>query len=236
MIKAQEELQILQEEKRDLIDQYIDSVKNEYQTVVNNEANFAQLLDDAKRNALDMNEKLMQHNILKRDVESNRILYEALLTRIKEINATEQTTVVNVSVLEKAAMPRSPAGPNKGRGIRLAVLLGLVAGIALTFFVEYLDNTINSAEGLESRFHLPVLGVVELFKDTQKSLTEVVDEQSNASIVESYRMIRSAIMLSVPEKAPKTLLVTSAVPREGKTSTCVNLAKIIALEEIGSGY
>ncbi|MDH4319657.1 MAG: polysaccharide biosynthesis tyrosine autokinase, partial [Desulfobulbaceae bacterium] len=230
MIKAREEIQLLQGEKKAIITRFIESTKNEYELVKHNETNMEQLLDETKIQLMDMNEKLIQHNILKREVDSNRVLYEALLTQIKETSATEQTQAVNVFIMEKANTPLHPASPKKFRNILLAVVFGLFGGCGLAFLVEYLDNTVSSIKDLEERFQLPVLGVVQFYSDPDTALVEVINQKSKHTIAENYRMIRSALMLSSPEKPPKSLLVTSGLPSEGKSSTCINLAKTIALE------
>ncbi len=230
LIKAVEELKLSQKEKEKLIIRFIESTKNEYELARQAEANSEKLLEEAKLNTLNMNEKLIQYNILKREVDTNRIMFEALIKQIKEHSATEQTQAVNVFVIQQAKLPRTPATPNKSRNMMLAIVLGLVGGGAMAFFLEYLDNTISSTDDFEERFSLPVLGVIELVKDTDITITDIINEDSNSSVVENYRMIRSAIMLSSPDNVPKTILITSSIQGEGKTSTCINLARTLSME------
>ncbi|MDH3346981.1 MAG: polysaccharide biosynthesis tyrosine autokinase [Desulfobulbaceae bacterium] len=230
MVKAREEITLLKNEKKTIINRFMESIKSEYELAKHNETNLEQLLDESKIQLMDMNEKLVQHNMLKREVDSNRVLYDALLTQIKETSATEQTQKVNVFIMEKAATPANPASPRKMRNIMLALVLGVFGGCGLAFLVEYLDNTISSIKDLEERFQLPVLGVVQYYNDSEIPLVEIINQKPKHTIAENYRMIRSALMLSSPDKPPKTLLITSGLPSEGKSSTCINLAKTISLE------
>jgi len=230
MIKANEERSLLLLEKKNIITQFIETTKNQYELAQNAEANVKQLLEETKQKALNMNEKLIQYNILKRETDTEQIMYEALIKQIKERSATEQTQSVDVFIIEQAKTPKSPASPKKGRNLMLAVVLGLFGGIGMAFFVEYLDNTINSPDQLEERFNLPVLGIVQQLMDNKFSLTEALLRDTNSALTESYRMIRSSIMLSSPDNIPKIILVTSSIPGEGKTSTSINLARTIALE------
>jgi capsular exopolysaccharide synthesis family protein len=230
MIKIKEDLIHLDTEKMNIIKRFIESTKNEYELAKKSETNVEQLLDETKNQTLNMNEKLIQYNILKREVDTGRILYQALIQQIKERSATDQTHKVDVSIIEKADTPLAPVTPRKSRNFTLAIVLGLFGGIGIAFFVEYLDNTISSINDLEDRFGLPVLGIIEQVKEDTDSITDIINTRPDSSIVESYRMVRSAIMLSSPEKVPKTILITSSIQGEGKTSTCVNLAKTLCME------
>lgn len=229
MIKTKEDLIHLDTEKQNIIKRFIESTKNEFELAKQSETNVEQLLEETKNQTLNMNEKLIQYNILKREVDTGRILYQALIKQIKERSATDQTHKVDVSIIENARTPQTPVTPRKSRNFMLAIVLGLFGGIGIAFFVEYLDNTISSINDLEDRFGLPVLGIIEQVVDTD-SITDIINTKPDSSIVESYRMVRSAIMLSSPEKVPKTILITSSIQGEGKTSTCINLAKTLCLE------
>ncbi len=230
MIKIREDLNHLSLEKNNIIKRFIESTRNEFELAKQTVANVEQLLDETKTQTLNMNEKLIQYNILKREVDTGKILYQALIKQIKERSATDQTHKVDVSIIEKAKTPRVPVSPRKSRNLMLALVLGLFGGIGVAFFVEYLDNTISTTSDIEDRFGMPVLGIIEEVKETDIVITDMLQDKRNSSMLESYRMIKSAIMLSSPDKSPKTILVTSSIQGEGKTSTCINLARTLCME------
>jgi capsular exopolysaccharide synthesis family protein len=148
--------------------------------------------------------------------------------RIKEQGATQDVQTINVWVVEKAEVPKSPAKPNKTRNILLGLIVGLMGGIGLAFFIEYLDNTIKSPEVIESRFGVPVLGIIELLKQGKGTIEETAIRNPQSTLAENYRVIRTNILLSSADRHPKNILITSISPQEGKTATAVNLASILA--------
>jgi succinoglycan biosynthesis transport protein ExoP len=113
----------------------------------------------------------------------------------------------------------------------MGLLVGLLGGIGLAFFVEYLDNTIKSVEDAEARLGVPVLGVVTLLKEKEKSMDQIVRNEPQSAFAESYKSLRTAILLSSAVNPPKNILITSISSGEGKTVTSVNLAMTIAQAE-----
>ncbi len=225
MVKAREEQSLLRQEKMRELQRLAEGKINEYELARKQEENLMQLLQGAKSSALTLSEKMIQYNMLKREVETNRILFDALLKQIKERSATEQTQAVNVSVLEEAVTPTGPAKPKKRLNLLLATVLGLFGGVGLAFFVEYLDDTIKNSEELEERFGLPLLGQVPYHKFKDASVTQSVARDSQSQLTDSYRMVRAALMLSAAGHSPKTILITSVSAGEGKSSTSLNLAR-----------
>ena len=148
MIRAKGDLTILKEKRDQEIGMLIKTLKNEYDLARFNEKSLANLLDRIKSEAVDLNEKFIQYRILKREVETNKNLYDALIARIKEKSATEQIKTVDVWVVDQAKTPEFPAQPRKKRNIMLGIIVGLFGGIGLAFFAEYLDNTIKSPDCL----------------------------------------------------------------------------------------
>jgi len=140
---------------------------------------------------------------------------------------------VSIWVVEEAKTPVSPAKPKRTQNILLGILVGLGGGIGLCFFVEYLDNTIKSPDDAETRLGVSVLGMVETVKRKKgDAKAEVVLlGGSSTSLSESYKVIRTAILLSAADTPPKAILVTSMSPQDGKTTTAVNLAVAIAQSE-----
>ncbi len=232
MIKAEEELRVLQQKREQEIRRVIKSIKTEYELAKSNEANLRGMLSSTKAEALNLNEKFIQYGVLLREVETNRQLYDALIKKMKEQSVTEEIQTVNVWVVEKAEKPTSPIKPRKALNILLGIIVGLFGGIGLAFFIEYLDNTIKSPEDVETRLGVPVLGVIPLLESKEENIEEIILKEPQSIHAESYKTIRTAIMLSSASKPPQNIQITSMGPEEGKTVTSVNLATTIAR----SGY
>ncbi len=231
MIQAKSERDLLLKEQRFEINRIIQATKNAYELAKSREENLKKLLADSKAGMLDINERFMQYTIMKREVDMNRAIYDNLTSSIKTANVTEQSQEVKIWVIEKAELPMYPSSPRKRRNLALGLILGLFGGVGLAFFIEYLDNTVKTAEELERHFQLTVLGSVEEVKEKGESIESYLVNNPLSPLSESYRLIRSGLLLSSPDHPPRTLLVTSMAPREGKTATTANLSRILAQSE-----
>lgn len=231
MKRAVSELEVLKERKTQEIQRVIDSIKNDYELALSKERDLKALLARTKSEALDLNEKFIQYGILKREVETNRQLYDALMKKIKEQSVTEKIQPVNVWIVEKAEIPESPVKPRKALNLLLGIIVGLFGGIGIAFFIEYLDNTIKSPDDAEARLGKPVLGVIPLLKEKGKTIEDIVLKEPRSSFAEDYKVLRTSLLLSSAEAPPKTVLITSTGPEEGKTVTAINLATAIAQSE-----
>ncbi len=174
MIKAQDELEVLNNEKRFEINRIIASTKNSYELAASKETDIRELLDETKNEVLNLNEKFIQYSILKRDVDSNRVLYDALEASIKTESVTEQSQSVNIWVVRKASMPEGASYPNKKRSLILGFILGLFGGVGMAFLIEYLDNTAKSEVDLERRYGITVLGAIQRLKSSEAIETHVL--------------------------------------------------------------
>ena len=232
MMKAEEELKGLQQKRDQEINRVIGSIRNEYELAKSNEASLRSMLSSTKAEALNLNEKFIQYGVLTREVETNRQLYDALIKKIKEQSVTEEIRTVNVWVVEKAEKPTSPVKPRKSLNVLLGLIVGLLGGIGLAFFIDYLDNTIKSPDDIEPRLGIPLLGVVPLLDSKEDGIEEIIMKEPQSLYAESYKTIRTAILLSSANKPPQNIHVTSMGPNEGKSVTSVNLATTMA----NSGY
>lgn len=228
MIKALSDREILNQEKAREIKRIVQTIKNQYLLAKSQEQNIANLLEGSKQEMITLNEKMIQYDIMQRESETNRALYDALIKNIKQQGATEHSQMVNVWVVKKAQVPEKPATPKKTRNILLGLVLGLFGGIGCAFFIEYLDNTVKSSEEVERRFRVPVLGIVGQIDEKNKNIESIIIEDPRSPTAECYKSIRSSLMLSSPEHPPKSLLITSVEPQEGKTSTSLNIARTLA--------
>jgi succinoglycan biosynthesis transport protein ExoP len=224
----------------------LESVEQEYNTARNHVQLLQEALDKQKTEANDQAEKLVQYHILQHDAESNKQLYDGLLQKLKEASITAGLRSSNIRVVDPALAPASPSRPQKARNILLAVLMGLVGGVGLALFREYLDNTVKSPDDVEALTGLPSLAVVPSMPGLNGTrLSRLAREagtgtgvgsrvellayvQPKSQISEAFRALRTSLLLSQADHPPQVILVTSALPREGKTTAAVNLAVTLA--------
>jgi succinoglycan biosynthesis transport protein ExoP len=204
-------------------------------------------LDLQKVAANQMAEKLVEYNILKRDAEATKTLYEGLMTKLKETAISASLRSSNIRVVDPAMIPSTPARPAKTRNVALAFLVGLVGGIGLALMREYLDNTVKTPDDVETLSRLPSLAVVPQFAGSNgsgkrhgllqgfssnnghdKRIELVAQHLPKSQMSEAFRALRTSILLSQADHPPQVILVTSALPREGKTTAAANLAVTLA--------
>ncbi|MDO8946066.1 MAG: polysaccharide biosynthesis tyrosine autokinase [Desulfocapsaceae bacterium] len=231
MVNAKAEKEMLLKEKRFEIDRIVEATKNSYNLAKSKETNLTQLLTNTKQEMLNVNERFTQYSIMKREADMNRVLYDALTSSIKEVNVTDQAQDIKIWVVKSAVLPDFADKPRKSRNLALGLILGLFGGIGLAFFIEYLDNTVKNGKDIEQRFGLTVLGSIEELRDKNSKIETSIRDTPLSPVAEGYRMIRTSLLLSTPDHPPRTMLVTSMVPQEGKTSTTFNLAMILAQNE-----
>jgi capsular exopolysaccharide synthesis family protein len=204
------------------------SIKARYQAAAAQEAALSAKVRESKQGILSEQDRSIQYNILKREVETNRQLYEGLLQRLKEVGVAGGVGTNNISIVDRAETPGGPYKPNPRRNLMIAIFLGLAGGIGLAFLFEHLDDTIKGADELEQLFGLPVLGVIP-FSRTQtggKLFQENFDTRSH--FAEAHRSLRTALQFSTPEGMPKVLMITSTSMGEGKSTTALSLAMQLA--------
>jgi polysaccharide biosynthesis transport protein len=226
----------------------IESVQQEFDTARSHVGLLQEALDKQKAEANDQAEKLVQYHILQHDAESNKPLYDGLLQKLKEATITAGLRSSNIRVVDPALAPGSPSRPQKARNIMLAFLIGLVGGVGLALFREYLDNTVKSPDDIEALTGLPSLAVVPAMpglnahqgrlsrrvrdggsQATSGGRVELLSYvQPKSQISEAFRALRTSLLLSQADHPPQVILVTSALPREGKTTAAVNLAVTLA--------
>ena len=189
---------------------------------------------DQEQKTLEMSRLSIQYNTLLREVKTNEEIYNVLLTRQKELSVQEGLQTNNVQVVDYALVPEEPIGPARASGIAIATFLGLILSYGLGFLREMLAKTLRSRRDFEQLLEIPFLGHVPLIQmggvhRGNESLVLLTEPQSTAA--EAIRAIRTTLEFLLPIGQPHTLLITSALPEEGKSLVCLNLA--IALQELG---
>jgi succinoglycan biosynthesis transport protein ExoP len=197
------------------------SIRSEFDAARSAENMLGLRLTELKAQLLDLQGRSIQYNIIKREVDTNRELYDGLLQRYKEIGVAGGITANNISVVDRARAPQSRFSPNLSRNLLFGLLAGLAAGIFLALLFEHLDDTIKTPDDVEQKFGLAVLGVIpKILRGTP--LEALKDPRSAFS--ESYRSVRTALQFSTEAGVPRTLFVTSSAPGEGKSTTALTLA------------
>ncbi|MBG1233222.1 GumC family protein [Aestuariivirga litoralis] len=186
-------------------------------------------LDASKNEVVDQRNRSIQYNILKREVDTNRALYDGLLQRYKEIGVAGGIGTNNVSVVDRATQPKDPRSPVLWLNIAIAALGGLVLGGLIALGLDHLDDSFKSPEDLERELGIAVIGIVPTPGPGSSIEQEMADPRSG--MAEAYRSLRTGLQFSTSEGLPRTLLMTSSKPSEGKTTTSINIAE--ALSHIG---
>jgi len=213
----------------------IRSVEADYRAALKREKELAKIFNRQKKELLDFQKKTVQYQILKREVDTNKELYNHLLQRLKEIGVSATMTATNIQVLDRATLPKAPSSPQKNKNIFWAVVFGLLAGTGTVFFVEYLDNTVKDTQETEKRMRLPTLGLIPLEKNCEPNeLAKISHTRIKSPLAESFRSIGTFLLLSSAEKPPKTVLITSAKEKEGKSTIACNSAIVMA-SQLGKG-
>lgn len=217
------------------------SVESDYEASLKTENLLHEALEGQKHNVANLQDNLVQHHILLRDMKTNEQLYQALLARMKETSVTSTMVSSNVAVIAPAELPIKPYRPDPLLYLSLGAGLGLVFGVGLAFLKDHLDNTINTTEEMQRISRIPLLGIVphmslerighrEGLKGAEGFEPALVTLEHPGSLVsEAIYNLRTAIMFSLPGGPPGTILVTSASANEGKTTISVNLATSLAM-------
>jgi capsular exopolysaccharide synthesis family protein len=221
-------------------------LNTDYQAAVRTERELEVALTQQRRLARGLSDSMAEYSLLRREVDTNRELFASLLGRLRETQISAALFTSNISVVDRAEVPTVPYKPNKGQNILIACVAGLLGGVALAFTFEYLDTNLKDTQEVESVLRVPALGLVPARhalqgRRTLRSLPAVdgspfalLAHAEVASVYsEAFRNLRTSLLYSTPDHPPKTIVVTSPYPEDGKTSLVTNLA--ITLAQLGSG-
>lgn len=202
-----------------------DSIRLKHQETIDKEADLRGKLAELEKQQLEYNDKNIQYTILKRDVDSNRSQYDSLITKLNEVGVGSELRSQNAAVVDLAALPTGPYSPRKVINLAIALTIFLALCAAIIYVLELLNNSFTNPEQVETELGLPVLGILPMVDDKQL-LESLGDQKSGLS--EAHRSLRTALQFSGTDGVPKTLLVTSAEPSEGKSTTSFKLAQDFA--------
>jgi capsular exopolysaccharide synthesis family protein len=227
MLKAVGDLNVLKMKRRQEISRITAKVRGQYELALSNENSIRAQLGRTKVEAIELNQKYVKYSELKREIDTNRHLHDALLTKIKGQSITGETRPVNIWVVEKAKVPQKPISPILSLNLLFATIIGVGCSLLSAFFVDHMDNRIKSSDGLETILGAPVLGSVTL-NSHPEAMSEIARTEPRSEFAESFNSLRTTLLLSSAEAPPKRLLITSSIAGEGKTTTSVNLALTMA--------
>jgi len=224
----------------------VENIRSEYLASVQREKALSDAVVLQNNEVTKVNQLLIEHNLLKREFESNQQLYDSLLMHLKDANVSAGLRATNVHIIDRGVPPTAPIRPDKTRNIVFALAAGLGLGVGLALTREALDNSVKSAQEMEKLTSLPTLAVIPRTSTITQSTSpgakglgfgrpEVrippalsVIKKPGAPVSEAYRALRTSVLLSASDRPPKVLLVTSSQPGEGKTVTALNLASTMA--------
>jgi capsular exopolysaccharide synthesis family protein len=220
----------------------ITSIQRRYEAAVSRENLLRRSYDQQKGTTTQQTRDQIDLIALTRGLETDQQYLNTLLQRQRELQVTSGDRSNDVNIATYSRLPKTPIGPQRLRNIMIAFLLALGAGIGLAFLLDFLDDTVKTVEDIDRYLHLPALALIPASRDRGRligisgaaapgpsdttALAMVHDARS--PIAESYRHLRTSLLLSSAGQPPKTILVTSSQPSEGKTTTTINTAFMLA--------
>ena len=204
----------------------LQTVKNDYDTAVLEERTYGQNLEAAKADAQDLSRKSVGYNVMEREAKSNRTIYESLLQREKELRVSSNSRSNNVRIVDRSEVPRSPLAPTGRRTWLTSFAIGLVLAVGVAFGLDYMNDTIKTPEDVTRRLKLPFLGLVPSVRGDKHPV--LASAHVPHDFGEAFRSLRTSLMSRFPADGTKILVVTSAQPLEGKTTTACNIAMALA--------
>lgn len=226
------------------------NLESDYRQALDQEAALRKAYNEQRGETMTQNEAAVNYHIIEQEIATNKTLLDGLLQKSKENDVVVAGTPNNVHIIDYALIPEYPIGPNRLRIVILAMAVSLGMGIGFAFFLDYLDDTVRSTDDVEKMLRLPALGVIPAVDESPRrkllggiggtqgrngkggNPELIVNADSRSSMAEAYRQLRTSVLLTTAGRAPKSLLVTSSQPSEGKTTTATNMA--ISLAQTGA--
>jgi polysaccharide biosynthesis transport protein len=207
-------------------DEIRQALKAQYETALANESALSAQVDNLKASVLDLRGRSIRYNILQREVDTNRTLYDGLLQRYKEVGVAGGVSANNISIVDRADAPNKPSSPRPVLNLLIAGLAGLGLGAGLALLSEGLDQAVRTGADLEETLGVPLLGAAPALRRGASPSEALADARS--PLAEAFQAVRTALQFSTPHGFPKTLLVTSPWPGTGKTTTAFAISQYVA--------
>ncbi len=226
MVQLRNQIKELDRQVESEVQSIKDSIESQYEAAKGQEEDLLSQLEQTKTEVVDQRGRSIQYNILQREVDTNRTLYDGLLQRYKEIGVSGAVGTNNISIVDKATLPEFPRSPNLIRNLAIAFVLGLLGGVLAALGLDYLDDTFKSPEEIEQQLGMSVIGIVPKPRPGTTIDEEMFEPRSGAA--EAIRSLRTGLQFATSDGLPRTMVVTSSKPSEGKTTTTIALAKSLA--------
>lgn len=233
--------------RTDRSDQMLKTLETKFREAKNRERTVRAAFEQQRNETIAQNNAAVNYRIIEQEIQTNQALLNGVLQRFKENDVILAGTPNNIHVTDYANTPERPIGPQRTRAVGLAFLFSLVFGVGLSLLRELSNSTVRTTGDVTRRVQLQTIAVVPkvngwakpgllrspraLLQLNQRQRGDrplLKDDGSESRLAEVYRKLRTTVMLSKPGKSLKTLLVTSSVPAEGKTTTAVNMATVLA--------
>ncbi len=198
-------------------DRIVGRMKTDYAIKKDQERKTQAKIEEAKGESLNLTQRASGYELLRGDAAETRKIYDLINSRIKEIELSSQLLNNNIRILDKAEVPLGPVRPRKGLNLLIGVMCGLLLGVGLAFFLEYVDYTVKTTEDVEQYLKLHILSIIPK-----------VNDESSYAVREALQTLRTSLLFSRKNRSKNLVLFTSAGPQEGKSTTLVNLAKTMA--------
>jgi capsular exopolysaccharide synthesis family protein len=202
------------------------SLRNMLDTARSQEAQLVKRLGQARAEIVSGQDKNVDFNLLKREVDTNRELYDGLLQQVKEVGVAGGVEANNIQVVDKAHAPMFPHKPRLGLNAAIGLMAGLMLGLLLVFLLEALDDSIKFSDEVEKLMAVPLLGVIPKISEKVifPSIALLAHEDPRSHLAEAYRSVRTSLQFSTSEGAPRRLVLTSTTKNEGKSTSALALA------------
>jgi len=247
VVELKDRIQQLEGTIKAELESAVGRIHNDYMAAIQREDMLRRALEKQTQDANQLSENAIQYTVLKRDADSNRRLYDGLVQKLKEASISAGLSSSDIHIVDLPSPPLHPFRPNTPVNLGLGLLMGLTLGVALAFVLEVIDDTVSTIEQVEAAASLPSLAIIPIGtrvgtndrrllssgirnENEENPIDTVTYTAPTSDIAEAYRALRTSILLSSPETAPRVILVTSPLPQEGKTTTCINSAIAFAQE------
>jgi polysaccharide biosynthesis transport protein len=228
MRQLQAEIRGMDSEVNAATDAIKNSLKRQYEAAFRQEQRLKEQVAGAKSSLLSLQSDSIQYNILKREADTSRTLYDGLLQQYKDVGVAGAVGTNNISLVDAATLPGAPYAPSLTKNVLISLALGLLVALAVATFLEMMDDTFKTPEEIEEQLGLAVLGIIPV---ASGDVVATVRERPRAAVSEACRSLRTALQFSTDSGIPKSLLVTSAKPGDGKSTISIALA--INLAQLG---
>ncbi len=198
-----------------------DSIRAQYTAALAAEQRLSAQVEQLQGATLAEQDRAVRYNTLAREADTNRSLYDGLLQRFRELNAAAGIANSNLAIIDRADPPLKPSSPSLPKNLAIALLLGVVVAGVVVFMRDQLDDAIRIPEDVEEKVQLPLLGIIPDSGDI--SPAEAMADPKSA-VAEAYGSLRGALLYSTRQGLPRLMLVTSAQPTEGKSTTAFAIA------------